>query len=489
MNFEKGPGLKIRLKDGTELTVALDRSPFVLGRGGSDLDLKDASVSRKHCEIGAQEGNWTVKDLGSSNGTFLNGEKIAQHDLKDGDALKVGQTEIVFHSGILFGGRHTGKLHEAAVWSVIELSVGAADRQQWLRDYIGIVSRRFAAERAFVVEYEEAGGVSRVIAGLRGDFEQEENGEKAPLSHTIVEQVVHEKRPIVTTDADVDPRFSDAQSVNKYEIRTVVCAPVRWRGEVKGALYLERKYSKEAYSEDDAKELQDSADLLGVALFAWRGHMMETRSEWERDRLARVFPQARTESIIAAGGINSVRRRLAQGCVIRLDIGRARQLMDPSKTEAWRAISQLIGQINGIIQSHGGSILGEGIGIFESGGTKEGEWAVEAIRAGIEAQKAVRAVQKRMMKEQQLGIAAGAGIAGGELVMGYFGAGERTEYWALGDAERVANILAYQANDGEIFIDQTVYSKVNLFVDTSRVAPVSIPGFEQQIQVYRVVSY
>lgn len=488
MNLEKGPGLKIRMKDGTEMTAALDRSPFVLGRGGSDLDLKDSSVSRRHCEIGAQEGKWTVRDLGSSNGTFLNGERIEQHDLKDGDTLKVGQTEIVFHSGILYGGRQTGKLHEAAVWAVIELSVGAADRRQWLRDFIGIVSRKFAAERAFAVEYEAASGVSRAIAGLRGDFESEESGKEAPFSRTIVEQVVHEKRPIVTTDADVDPRFSDAQSVSKYDIRTVACAPVRWRGEIRGALYLERKYSKEPYNEDDARELQDSADLLGVALSAWRGHMMESRTEWEKDRLERVFSQARADAIISSGGMASVRKRLTEGCAIRFDIPRAKQIMDSSKTEAWREVSELIARIHGIIQAHGGSVSGEGLGIFEGAETKEGEWAVNAVKAAIEGQKAARASQKRLMKEQQLGMGMGAGIAAADMIAGYFGAGERAEYYALGDAEKAANMLAYNANDGEILIDQTVYSKVNLFVDTSRAAPITIPGFEQQVQVYRVVS-
>ncbi len=489
MSPEKGPALSIRLKDGTETSVALDRSPFVLGRAGADFDLKDASVSRKHCEIACKEDNWQVRDLGSSNGTFLNGERISEGDLKDGDVLKLGQTEVAFKFGVIDLVRHAGRLHEAAVWSVIELSVGAADREQWLRDFLGLMAKKYSAERAFVLEYEEASGVPRPIAGLRGDFDKEVEGRKVPFSRTIVEQVIHDKRPIVTTDAEVDPRFSEAQSVDKYDIKTVVCAPVRWRGEIKGALYLERKYSKDPYTEDEARELQDAADLLGVALSAWRGHMTQSRAEWEKDRLGRMFPQGQIDAIIAGGGIATVRRRLAEACAVRFEIGRTRQLMEPSREEAWRAVSQLIGQVHAIILAHGGAVLGKGFGVFEKSGTKEGEWAVNAVKAAIEAQNAARAIQKRMMKEQQIGVMMGAGIAGGEMVFGYFGAGEKAEYCALGDPAKVASILAYQANDGDILIEQNIYSRVHLFYDTARVAPVSVPGFEQQVQAYRVVSY
>jgi len=79
--------------------VPIDEGPVVLGRGPeSDIRFMDTEMSRKHCQI-TGAGGYKVVDLGSRNGTFVNGEKIAgERTLKSGDQLKVGQTQITFEA-------------------------------------------------------------------------------------------------------------------------------------------------------------------------------------------------------------------------------------------------------------------------------------------------------------------------------------------------------------------------------------------------------
>jgi hypothetical protein len=70
----------------------------VLGRSREcDVRIPDANVSRRHCEI-AQEGasSWSVRDLGSTNGTELNGHKISGASLADGDRITIGDTDVDF---------------------------------------------------------------------------------------------------------------------------------------------------------------------------------------------------------------------------------------------------------------------------------------------------------------------------------------------------------------------------------------------------------
>jgi pSer/pThr/pTyr-binding forkhead associated (FHA) protein len=63
------------------------------------IPIKDRYLSRRHAEIVATGGQWFVKDLGSANGTYLNGERIeADQPLKSGDRIRIGDTEIVFVS-------------------------------------------------------------------------------------------------------------------------------------------------------------------------------------------------------------------------------------------------------------------------------------------------------------------------------------------------------------------------------------------------------
>lgn len=79
---------KISLKDG----------PFCLGRGESaDLPVNSTRVSREHAVIERCNGQWRVRDLHSTNGTFVNGERIDEAPLSDGDVLKVADTEFHFH--------------------------------------------------------------------------------------------------------------------------------------------------------------------------------------------------------------------------------------------------------------------------------------------------------------------------------------------------------------------------------------------------------
>ena len=77
----------------------LVRAITLLGRGtDADIRVEDPGVSRKHCEIVVGTPA-IVRDLGSTNGTLLNGEKIAEAPLEDGAVVKIGGTSLVYRSG------------------------------------------------------------------------------------------------------------------------------------------------------------------------------------------------------------------------------------------------------------------------------------------------------------------------------------------------------------------------------------------------------
>ncbi|MCW2706943.1 MAG: hypothetical protein JWM22_785 [Frankiales bacterium] len=71
-------------------------APVVLGRGvEADVQLPDTGVSRRHAQVDGAR----IQDLGSTNGTRVNGSRVAEADLDDGDRITLGSTEIVFRSG------------------------------------------------------------------------------------------------------------------------------------------------------------------------------------------------------------------------------------------------------------------------------------------------------------------------------------------------------------------------------------------------------
>jgi FhaA, N-terminal domain/FHA domain len=81
--------------DGTRHPI--DRRVLVLGRSQDcDIQLADPNVSRRHAELRQEETSYWIVDLGSTNGMEVNGRRLRQAKLEDGDRITLGSTEVVF---------------------------------------------------------------------------------------------------------------------------------------------------------------------------------------------------------------------------------------------------------------------------------------------------------------------------------------------------------------------------------------------------------
>ncbi len=121
---------RLRIQDSRGERAVRVTDPFLVGREGADLVLHDDACSRKHFQIRVKDGQCRLLDLGSSNGTFVNGERVEQHALKDGDRIRAGNARLVFvESEADFGlrfitGRRAG---EIAPLSEARVTLGRRD--------------------------------------------------------------------------------------------------------------------------------------------------------------------------------------------------------------------------------------------------------------------------------------------------------------------------------------------------------------------------
>ena len=91
------PGAVILVQSGfyEGLEVCVDRDWLVVGRGrGADLVLAEPTISRSHAAIGFDAQGFFVQDLGSTNGTLVNGGKAERTVLKDGDVIQMGKLKL-----------------------------------------------------------------------------------------------------------------------------------------------------------------------------------------------------------------------------------------------------------------------------------------------------------------------------------------------------------------------------------------------------------
>lgn len=94
---EPGPvpaGATIRVLRGffEGLEVPLDRDWLVVGRGRSaDVVIAESTISRAHAALGYRDGGYFVQDLGSTNGTLVNGSRRERAELDEGDEIQMGK--------------------------------------------------------------------------------------------------------------------------------------------------------------------------------------------------------------------------------------------------------------------------------------------------------------------------------------------------------------------------------------------------------------
>ncbi|TET33787.1 MAG: FHA domain-containing protein [Planctomycetota bacterium] len=90
---------QINILDSKMRSYSYSRDEITIGRSSkNDLCLPDAAVSRKHALIHKGDKGFVIEDLGSSNGTFVNGEKVTQREVGANDVIKLGNTILFFHT-------------------------------------------------------------------------------------------------------------------------------------------------------------------------------------------------------------------------------------------------------------------------------------------------------------------------------------------------------------------------------------------------------
>lgn len=77
---------------GNAASIAVGAEPIIIGRdkATAKVVIEDGKVSRNHCRVWSQAGEYWIKDLDSSNGTWVNGAQVAQVKLQAGDEISVG---------------------------------------------------------------------------------------------------------------------------------------------------------------------------------------------------------------------------------------------------------------------------------------------------------------------------------------------------------------------------------------------------------------
>jgi len=311
--------------------IVLNRTPFTVGRKvDKDLVIADPRVSRDHAQIMQEGQEFFIEDLGSKHGTFLNGERIQRQKLERGDRLEFGARDSAY---VLFNPAHAtsntareflsqisvigGIKPDTTELETLRLFLEAARKlntagvlDEILITMLDVTLELTKAERAYVFLKDEDGKLS-LKAGR--------NAKKEPLlddktiSHSILEESMRSNSEFLLTDTSQSLDLSGRQSIVAYDLRTVVCIPLRKMqvqqtrdaqtpapgiaAQAMGVLYVDSRFA--------------SRDISGVSQDILHAIATEAASLIENARLVQAEEEARRyqqELSIAA----SIQQRLMQ---------------------------------------------------------------------------------------------------------------------------------------------------------------------------------
>jgi len=226
--------------------IILNRTPFTVGRKvDKDLVIADPRVSRDHAQIMQEGADFFLVDQGSKHGTFVNGMRIERQKLERGDRLEFGARDSAY---ILFNPAHAtsntareflsqisviggGIKSEATELETLRLFLEAARKlntagvlEEILITMLDVTLELTKAERAYVFLKDEDGKLSLKAGRNRN---KEPLLDDKTISHSLLEESMRSNLEFLLTDTSKSLDLAGRHSIVAYDLRTVVCIPLR----------------------------------------------------------------------------------------------------------------------------------------------------------------------------------------------------------------------------------------------------------------------
>ena len=160
-------------------------------------------------------------------------------------------------------GEEQGRL--AALYRVSSILGGSLNLNEVLNQVMDAVIELTHAERGFLVLITPESGelVLRAARNFVGESLSEENMQ---ISRTVIDSVIRTGNGVVTTNAQEDPRFERQESVIAFALRSILCAPLRSRGNIIGAVFVDNRVQTGLFDEADLSMLNAFAAQAAVTI-------------------------------------------------------------------------------------------------------------------------------------------------------------------------------------------------------------------------------
>lgn len=518
--------------------VMIGRSP------DCQVILNDFSISRNHAKIVADAQGPRVVDLKSKNGTQVNGVQIVEAPLKDGDRILLGTLQFTFAKAldahvVLDEAKPLSEEAGTIIRSVGEISQllqtqlpnepsgerSAVERRkvpselreiertnriltvltdfsrelltlrpvdELLEQVMSIVFDHVPADRGFLMLYD---GTSEKLVPKVVKYRDPKPGAsqgQISISKTIAERVFKERLAILTSDAQVDPRFGAGDSIRFHGIRSAMCAPLWNNDQAIGIIHVDSPMLTNCFTPNDLDLLCALANHAAVAVEHARLNETIRAEEKKRERLSRFLSPQVTRRILAAPDAQSAvlgAPEVREVSVLFADIvGFTTMSEKMSPAAVALLLNDYLSRMTDAVFKYEGTLdkyIGDAVMAVFGAPIDMPDHAERSVRCAIEMHERLEESNQERRDGPKLRIR--IGVNTGRAVAGEIGSIVKTEYTVLGDTvNTAARLQSSVALPGTIAIGPNTYEAVKHIAQCRCLGPQALKGKEQVVTAYLV---
>ncbi len=526
-----------------EQTVELtDARTLVVGRAvTSDLPIYDPTVSRRHAELSLTATGVRVHDLESSNGTFVNGTRIGDAVVADGDVVTFGK--VAFNvvelappkpaapepsdsgpfafqqpppeativrqvsveqpsdldekvarrasgaSQVKVEGESVDERQAQKLSLLLDISKELSKQQdvdRLLEKVVDITFKVMNVDRVSILMLE--GSSDELVPRMSRNRLDESGSTRVPRS--IARRAVNERLAILTDNAAADERFK-GKSIVMQSVRSAMCTPLMGsEGTVLGVLYVDNMTSLSSFNDEDLEFLIAFSGITAVAIENSQLTDRIRREAVVLSNFQRYFAPDLAEEIAShaeAVQLGGAKRPVAVFFSDIRDFTPMSETMNPDQIAS--LLTEYFTEMVEIVFENGGTLdkfMGDAImALWGAPITHEND-ADRAMQAAIEQQETLTKLNQKWADEGRQPVEIGIGINFGEVFAGNIGSDRRLEYTVIGDAVNTASRLCSKAGGGEILISEPFYRALANPPEVETLEPLQLKGKSQAFPVYRV---
>jgi len=514
---------------------------LVVGRAvNSDIPIYEPTISRQHAQLTAEDGGVRVRDLGSANGTFLNGSRISDAKAAPNDVVTFGKVAfyvkeaakpaaakpqgeagfavpkpagatIVRQLPVRESGSALRRLSASTLPAEEEegapeptTSARSAKKLELLLEISKQLSRQLevdkllesvvdftfqvmSVDRCSILLCEPTSGdlVPRISKSRLG----EGSASARHVPQSIAKKAVAERVAILTDNAAEDERFK-GKSILLQSVRSAMGAPLMSsEGNVLGLIYVDNLTATHAFTDEDLEFL---IAFSGVASVAIENSSLSDRIRREAlvlSNFQRYFSPDLAKQI--AG----------HGQEMKLDVGDKRPVVimftdirgftsmseKMAPDDVAHLLREYFTEMVEIVFRNGGTLdkfIGDAIMALWGAPLQTEDDADKAMAAAIEMQRALVELNEHWQASGKPAINIGIGINFGEVFAGNIGSEQRLEYTVLGDAVNTASRLCSKAAKGEIMISEPFYKRLKKPPKVEAREPIPLKGKSKPVANY-----